>query len=195
MNFCKFCFIYLPRHGAAWVLKCDGFSFLFSAKILQICTTDFNQIFEKASKPWSLEFVKPEFWIFVCWGQRVKNTEKSEISDIRVQSFSYNSETNQDIKNRNSSMTSTINSEDNDIQMSLNVFDLDLHRLSHLSNIFNFWDVNLYNSLTFELSGIHLYEVFLFATTNSIFLTNFIKIGSVFFFKNSENPCLGSRLS
>ena len=45
----------------------------------------------------------------------VENTPKSEISDIGVQSFGHNSETNQYIKNRNSSLTSTINSEANDI--------------------------------------------------------------------------------
>ena len=69
--------------------------------------------------------------------------------------------------------------------MSLNAFDLDFHWFAHLSNILNFWDVNLYNSLTFELIGPHL-EGFLFATTNSIYPENFIKIGLVFFFKNLE---------
>ena len=95
-------------------MRCSPF--FFSAKILRIWPTDFNQIFAKPPKLWSLEIVKPEFWIFVCEGQEGwKTPQKSENSDIGVQSFGHNSETNQDIKNRNSSLTSTINSEDNDI--------------------------------------------------------------------------------
>ena len=74
---------------------------LFSAKILRILQTDFNQIFAKPPKPWSLEFVEPEFLIFVCEGQDGRKTPpKSENSDKGVQSFGHNSENNQDIENR-----------------------------------------------------------------------------------------------
>ena len=96
-------------------LFCDGLSF-FSAKILRIWPTDFNQIFVKPQKSRSLEFVQPEFLVFVCEGQEGRETpQKSENSDIGVQYFDHNSETNQDIKNRKSNLTSSINSKDNDI--------------------------------------------------------------------------------
>ena len=62
--------------------------------------------------------------------------------------------------------------------MSLIGLDLDLHRFAGLSNILNFWDVNLYNSLTFQLISRHL-GGFLFGKTNSIFHKNFIEIGLV----------------
>ena len=89
---------------------------LFSAKILRIWPTDFNQILAKHPKPWSLGIVEPEFLIFVCEGQEGRKTpQKSENSDIGVQSFGHNSETNQDIKNWNSSLTSSINFKDKDI--------------------------------------------------------------------------------
>ena len=39
---------------------------IFSATILRIWPTDFYPIFAKPPKPWSLEFVVPEFLIFVC---------------------------------------------------------------------------------------------------------------------------------
>ena len=108
-------FGYLCR-ASSDILFSNGFSFFFSAKILRIWLTDSNQIFVKPPKPWSLEIVEPKFWIFVCEGQKGRKTpQKSENSDIGVQSFGHNSETNQDIKNRNSSLTSTINSEVNDI--------------------------------------------------------------------------------
>ena len=100
-------------------------------------------------------------------------------SDIGVQSFGHNFETNQDMKKSKSSWISPINSEVNDIAMSLNIFDLDLHRFAHLSNIFHFWDVTLDNSPTFELISQHL-QAFLFGTKNSIFPDNFIKIGLLF---------------
>ena len=64
--------------------------------------------------------------------------------------------------------------------MSLIVLDLDLHRFAGLSNIFNFWDVNLYNSLTSQLINGYLGS-FLFGKTNSIFHKNFIEIGFVVF--------------
>ena len=52
-----------------------------SAKILRIWPTDFNQIFAKPPKRWSLEFVEPDFWIFVCEGQEIRKTpQKSEKS-------------------------------------------------------------------------------------------------------------------
>ena len=46
-----------------------------------------------------------------------KHLKKTENFDMGVQSFGNDSKTNQDIKNRNSSLTSTINSEDNDINV------------------------------------------------------------------------------
>ena len=67
-----------------------------------------------------------------------KNTQKTKNSDIEVQSFGHNSKTNQDIKIRNSNLTSPMNYEVKDIKMTLNLFDLDLHRIAHLSNIQNF---------------------------------------------------------
>ena len=78
--------------------------------------------------------------------------------------------------------------------MSLIVVDLDLHRFAGLSNIFNFWEVDLYYSLTLQLISRHL-QGFLFGKTNSIFHKNFIKIGLSGFFQNSEKACLGSRFS
>ena len=111
-----------------------------------------------------------------------------------VQLFGHNSKTNPNIKNRNNSLISPINSKVSDIKMSLNVFDLDPHWFAHLSNIINFFinifqdcirpfgllatyfcDVNLYNSPTFELISWYL-GGFLFGTKNSIFPENFIKI-------------------
>ena len=62
--------------------------------------------------------------------------------------------------------------------MILNLFDLDLYRIAHLSNIQNFGDVNLYNFLTIKLISLHQ-GGFLFGTTSSILPRNFIKIGSV----------------
>ena len=62
--------------------------------------------------------------------------------------------------------------------MTLNLFDLDLHRIAHLSNIQNFEDVNLYNFLTIKLISQNQVS-FLFGTTLSIFPRNFIEIGSV----------------
>ena len=79
-----------------------------------------------------------------------KHIEKHKNSDIGVQSFGHTFKTNQDIKKRNSRLTSSINSQVNDIQMTLKVFEFDPHRFAHLSNILNFCDVNLYNSLTFS---------------------------------------------
>ena len=56
------------------------------------------------------------FWIFFCEGQEGrKPPQKTENFDIAVQSFGNDSKTNQGIENQNSSLTSTINSEDNDI--------------------------------------------------------------------------------
>ena len=69
--------------------------------------------------------------------------------------------------------------------MSLIVLDLDLHRFAGLSDIFNFLDVNLYNSLIFQLISRHLWG-FLFGKTNSIYHKNFIKIGLVVFFKTQK---------
>ena len=66
----------------------------------------------------------------------------------------------------------------NGIQMTLNLFDLDLHRIAHLSNIQNFWDINLYNFSTIEFISLHL-GGFLFGTTSSIFPGIFIEIGLV----------------
>ena len=49
-------------------------------------------------------------------GRRVEKTpQNTENSVIGVQSFGHNSKTNQDIENRKSSLTSPINSKDNDI--------------------------------------------------------------------------------
>ena len=62
--------------------------------------------------------------------------------------------------------------------MTLNLFDLDLHRIAHLSNIKNVRDVNLYNFLTIKFISLYL-EGFLFGTKSSIFPWNLIKIGPV----------------
>ena len=146
-----------------------------------------QQTFSESGQPNSTKCLQ-NLWFFIWEGQEGRKTlQKSENSDIGVQSFDHNSETNQDIKNRNSSLTSTINSEVNDIWMSLNVFYLDLHRLVNLSNIFNFGNLNLCNSLTFELWSLHLLG-FLFGTSNSIFPKNFIKIGSLVLSKTYKNP-------
>ena len=52
-------------------------------------------------------------------------TQKTKNSDIEVQSFGHNSETNRDIKNRNSNLSSPMNYEVNGIKMTLNLLDLD----------------------------------------------------------------------
>ena len=57
--------------------------------------------------------------------------QKTENADIVVQFFGHNSKTNPNIKNRNNSLISQINSEVNDIKMSLNIFDLNSHRFAH----------------------------------------------------------------
>ena len=62
--------------------------------------------------------------------------------------------------------------------MTLNLFDLDLHRIAHLSNIQNFGDENLYNFFNINIISLHL-GGFWFSTTSSIFSGKFIKIGSV----------------
>ena len=111
-------------------------------------------------------------------GRRDEKHPKTKTSDIEVQSFGHNSETNQDIKIRNSNLKSPMNYKVKDIKMTLNLFDLDLHRIAHLSNIQNFGDENLYNFLNINFISLHL-EGFLFNTTSSIFSRNFIKIGSV----------------
>ena len=105
-----------------------------------------------------------------------KNTQKTKNSDIEVQFFGHNSKTNQDIKNRNSNWKSAMNYEGKGIQMTLNLFDLDLHNIVHLSNIENFGDINLYNFSTIEFISLHL-GGFLFGTTSSIFSEIFIEIG------------------
>ena len=69
--------------------------------------------------------------------------------------------------------------------MALIGLDLDLYRFAGLSNILNFWDVNLYNSLTFQLISRHL-GGFLFGKTNSIFHKNFFEIGLVVFPKTQK---------
>ena len=62
-------------HFIRIALFCDGLSILFfSAKIFRIWPTDFNWIFTKDSKPSSLNFVEPEFRIFVCGGQEGQET-------------------------------------------------------------------------------------------------------------------------
>ena len=70
----------------------------------------------KHPKPRSLDDSVLRFYYFCLWGPGgTKNTQKTENYSMGVQSFGHNSKTNQDIKNRNSSLTSPINSEDNDI--------------------------------------------------------------------------------
>ena len=129
-----------------------------------------------------------EFLIFVGGLDKQKTPQKRKIPTWW---FGHNSKTNPNVKNRNNSMISPINSKVNDIKMSLNVFDLDLHRFSHLSNSSNFFinifqdciqpfgllatyfcDVYLYNSPTFELISRHL-EVFCLAQR---ILLSFLKI-------------------
>ena len=192
-----FCFV--PRHdfryfyflgsGITQSVFCDGLSYLFQQKIFRMtnCIPTLN--FQKQNpKPWSLDFVKPEFRMFVCGRQEGrKATKNRKIPTYRVQSFGHNSETYRDIKNWYSSLTSTIHSEDNDIWMSLNVFDINLHRFADLSNIFYFWDVNIYDSSpiwtywpTLVLGG------FWFATTSSIFPEIIFKIGLVVFPRNEK---------
>ena len=57
-----------------------------------------------------------KFGIFFCEGQEGRKHQKNrENFDMGVRSFGNDIKTNQAIKNRNSSLTSTINSEDNDI--------------------------------------------------------------------------------
>ena len=65
-------------------------------------------------------------------------SKKKGNSYIGVQFFDRNSKTNQDIQNRNNNSTLSINSKVKNVKMTLKVFDLDLHRFAHLSNIFNF---------------------------------------------------------
>ena len=87
-----------------WLMFSNGFSFFFSKNSLNLANR-FQPNFRETSE------TVPDFWIFVCGGQEGQKTpQKSEISDIGVQSFDHNSETNQVIKNRNSSLASSINS-------------------------------------------------------------------------------------
>ena len=71
----------------------------------------FQPNFRETSETVVVRVCPARFLNFCLWGSGgLKNTPKSENSDIGVQSFGHNSETNQDIKNRNNSLTSSINS-------------------------------------------------------------------------------------
>ena len=70
----------------------------------------------KSPKPRSLDDRTIYILNFFCEGQEGRKTPpKTENFDMGVQFFGNDSKTNQDIKNRNGSLASTINSEDNDI--------------------------------------------------------------------------------
>ena len=88
--------------------------------------------------------------------RRDKNAQKTKSSDIEVQFFGHNSETNRDIENRNSNWKLAMNYKGNGIKMTLNLFELNLYRIAHLSNIQNIGDVNLYNFLTIKFISLYL---------------------------------------
>ena len=62
-------------------------------------------------------------------GRRDTKHPKTKNFDIEVQFFGHNFKTDQDIKIRNSNWKSPMNYEVNGINMTLNLFDFDLHLL------------------------------------------------------------------
>ena len=111
--------------------------FLFSAKDLRICPTHFKQMFPKPLKAKTLDDSVLRILKF-CRRRGAGWTKNTTKRRTPTQCFSFSVIT-PNIKNRNNSLISPINSEVNDIIMSLNVFDLNPHRFAHMSNILNFF--------------------------------------------------------